>query len=318
MKRPPDAFTLLEVMVSVTVLAVLLVLFAQILGQTSSTIRAVEKHVDIASTTRIAFDRLGADLFSMVTGNVATLVVVKNAGGSNAGSYSDALVFVAKGRTQLRSGISDSQIRCGIRAYRIEAFADPSLGSQLAPMLAWGDGTITWTAPGAGVAQAGSNIDQAMVAAIADVTGSSAAGNMVQFQPLADGVFRFEVCFLLNDGTLVTVPPTSQTFASLTGGNVYPVALSAQDSADPHQLYVRELVIGVVSLDAATRLIVGSNGSLLPQLADKFIDPAAGQSPMQAWNITTNASLRTSLSPPAFPAPVLGAVQVYQRYYDLN
>jgi hypothetical protein len=316
MSRRTNAFTMVEMLVSMAVLIMIMVLFVQILNHTLATTQTATKHMDIASQSRVVFNRLGADLAGMPAGNSATLVVVKDVGGNPAGS--DALVFVTRGRTRLRGDVTNNAIRLGVRAYRVEAFADPALDSQPAPMLAWGDGTVTWNAPSSGTLQVSSDIAGALAAALADVIRqpATAAGNMVQFQPLADGIFRFEVCFLLSDGTLVSAPPTSVTFASLASSNVYPLALSPEDSADPNRLYVKALVVGVVGLDAAGRRLAGVNGSLLPQLAGVFPDPSASQTPLQVWDI--NTTLRASLAPPNYPPPVLRGIRAYQSYYYVN
>jgi len=318
--RPRDqAFTLIEVLVSLAILAIVVLLFAQVIEQTSITTSGEEKHLDIASMSRVSLDRLDTDLSGLITGGTSTLIVIKNLASAGAGRFNDALIFVTSGRTQLRSGISENAIRLGIRAYRIEAFTDSALDEQKAPMLAWGDGTITWTTPGSSSSQASSNIGKALARAVSDVTqNTSAGGSMLQFHPLADGILRFEVCFILSNGTFTKTPPISSTFASLGSGNVYPVALSAEDSSDPGHLYVKALLIGIVGIDSSTRRLAGTGSGRLADLSDVFSDPPADQTPLQAWNFQTNPALASKLSPPAFPAPVARSIRIYQRYYYVN
>lgn len=319
MKTRDQAFTLIEVLVSLAILAIVVLLFAQVIEQTSITTSGEEKHLDIASMSRVALDRLDSDLSGLISGGTSALIVIKNPGIAGTGRFNDALIFATNGRTQLRSAVSESAIRLGIRAYRIEEFSDPNLDGQKTPMLAWGDGTITWTPPGSLASQASSNIGKALARAIADVTQTASAdGSMLQFHSLADGIFRFEVGFILSDGTFTQTPPISTTFASLSSANIYPVALSAEDSSDPGRLYVKALLIGITGLDNSTRRLADTGSGRLPGLSDMFSDPSADQTPLQAWNFQTNPDLADRIAPPAFPAPVARAVRIYQRYYYVN
>lgn len=312
-------FTLIEVLVATAVLALILVLFGTVLDLTTSAISTADRTVTTRAYSREAGNRLSTDLSDMLTTGPATLVVAKNVGGPFAGTLSDALIFVTQGRTRQREGIGQEDIRLAIRAYRVMGLPDPELGNQHAPMLAWGDGTITWNAMPGATSQAGLEINNAIQAAIAEVVGTSPNGSSLDFQRLADGIFRLEVNFLLDNGALTSIPPRSRKLAALiTGSNVYPVALSAEDSADPDRRFVRALVVATVGLDSLGRRLTGRNGDKLPDLADAFIDPATGQTPLENWDVESNAALRSRISAPLYLPPVLRGLSANQEYYYVN
>lgn len=312
-------FTIIEVLVATTVLALILVLFGTVLDLTTSAIHSADRNITTSAFFREAGNRMEADLAEMLTAGPAALVVAKNVGGTSAGTLSDAVIFMTQGRTRQRQGIDQKDIRLAIRAYRVMGLPDPELGNQRTPMLARGDGTITWNAVAGAPSQAGTDISDAIKSAVADVVGSSTNGTSLVFQRLAEGIFRLEVNFLLDNGSISCVPPRSKKLAALAAGaNVYPVALSAEDSADPDHRFVRALVVAMVGMDDLSRRLTGNNGDKLPDLADAFLDPATGQTILDIWDVERNGTLRSMISAPPYLPAVLHGVRTDQEYYYVN
>jgi prepilin-type N-terminal cleavage/methylation domain-containing protein len=308
--KPASGFTLIELLIASAVLALMLLLFSQVITGTTASTQAAKNRMDIASMCRVTFDRLGLDLRGMVHEIETSLVVIKGDGATN---VSDSLVMVCNVRTQDR-GVASGDLRLGTIAYAIRSMDDLAIGISGAPILCRGNGTITWSTTDK--QQINSDTLKALKTAVADVSGTSE--NMLSFQPLAEGVFRCSISFLLNDGTLTDTPPRDKNIKSISNdANVYPLALSAAASDDASQRYIRALVVGVVALDPRTLKIAAQSGSSLETLAKIFTSPAVGSTAAQKWDIDdkSNADLRAKLSPPAFPAPVLKRIQVYQRYF---
>ena len=64
--RRPTAFTLLELLVAIAVMALIGVVLSQIIGATGKTTRISNRAIDAASQARIAFDRIGRDFTNLV------------------------------------------------------------------------------------------------------------------------------------------------------------------------------------------------------------------------------------------------------------
>src|SRR4051812_20704141 len=60
------AFTLIEVMVSVTILVLMVVLFAQIISHATAVTRVDSRHVDTDTQARAVLDRFAADIGRML------------------------------------------------------------------------------------------------------------------------------------------------------------------------------------------------------------------------------------------------------------
>ena len=223
------AFTLVELLVAVTVLALIVVLFAQVIAGTSASIQGSSNGMSLDQAGAIALDKIGNTLRSMVTTGSGTLVVIKNAGGTT-GNASDGLAMIANQRVRNRSGgtypninvTASTNIRMGAFGYCVVNTITSNSAS--APVLNWGDGTIYFPPP-TGTASSTSDVpgdpSLALQNAATDVANeiagsTSAATPMLQFSPLNPSILRFEVCCLLSDGTIAS---------GITGSNGKPLTL---------------------------------------------------------------------------------------------
>lgn len=342
-------FTLVEVLVAMAVLLLIIAMLAQVVQNATASIQRSTKGMDNNQLTTIALDRIGNSIAGMITSGQGTLVAIKNSNGS------DGLAMLTNGRVRSRtsglnvsvSGFSD--IRLGARGYCIISVPDPDLpntssGSPpLVPMLNGGDGTVTWTSQTATDIQ-GDPL-QALFLGLTDVVNaaannSTADSKMLQFDPLNRNIFRFEICFLLSDGSLVSnspplnahlitggAPPVATVTlnpTSTSGITCLPLAFTSRDSNAPvNQIanssppaalpvrYVKAVVVGIASLDSATLRLLSS--TQLVQLGGVTDLPKAndGQTPLQAWSIST-------FKPPNYPLPVLQNLRFTQRYFYVN
>lgn len=350
-----SAFTLVELLVSMTVLVLIIGLLAQLVDHTSLSIMRSTKGMDNVQLSTLALDRIGSSFAGMITSGAGTLVAYKNTGGS------DGLAMITNSRVRSRAGgtgtninvDSFTDIRMGARGFCVINTADPSPSI---PMLSWGDGTIVWSKTNNAASVQG-DPTQALLQATKDVmyqtSGSGQAGNMLNFSPLSRGIFRFELAFLLSDGTTVSgsganlpiLPDLTSAAAAplprnkyFVAGEVfatppatfpaaaYPLAFSAANSdaaprngSNGQNVYVRAVIVGIASLDAATQKILSS--SQLTQLAatQTFPKITDGKTPAQAWNVSDqNGPTYPKLAPPSFPLPVLQNIRITQRYYYVN
>lgn len=309
LRRPKRvaAFTLIELMVSTAVVALMMILFSQVIMQTSGSMRLAHQRIDTASMCRVALDRIGLDLSRIVPGNESPLIVVKGDA-----TTSDSVVMIGNVRTQDR-GLVAGDLRLGVVAYCIRTVDNLAQGIGDAQILSRGNGTITWA--GTNTKQIGSDTLKALQMAVVDVSGASQ--QMVSFQPLGEGIFRSSISFLLSDGSLTSTPPRDKNFLTISNGNanVYPLARCAAASDDATQRYVRALIVAVVALDERTLKNLDLKGVDMKNLAKLFVT-GSSTTPAQDWDVSgTNTQLRSKLSPPAYPPSVVGGVRVYQRYF---
>ncbi len=161
------------------------------------------------------------------------------------------------------------------------------------------------------------------------------------FEVLSPGVFRFEYCFLLKDGTLSTVPvrdtPGSNLTASASPTNANLLAAGARwyrptsgdnssrtfislgGSADRARWKrlgwedVRAVVVGVATLDPEVRRSFNLTSEEMESLAATFADVGEGEDVLDAW-----VGWRADLDASDLPLPVINSVRVHQRYFLLN
>lgn len=325
------------------VLILLVAVISAIFNQTNLAIRTSSKQLDVSGQARIALDRLGSSINNMVVAQGIAPVVLKDSGDSTSGALNDGLALLTNSRPRSRtSSVQESPtsfIRMAVMGFRILPLSDsaflsspiPNPTPSPVPMLNWGDGTISWSTASQLKVQdallAKSSLPTAITAAATDLANlglpsPAPTPAMLQFQGIAANIIRFEICFLQDDGTIVSTPPRDKNLTGITG-NTYPVALSKATSADINQRYVKAFIVGLAGLDTQTRRLVGNNGDKLKNLADSLPNPAAtNQTPLQAWDYTSNSAaataLRNALLPPNYPLPVVNSLRLYQRYFYVS
>ena len=325
-RRAVRGFTLIELLVAVAVLSLMMVIFIQVAQNTVNATHLTEKQIDMASMSRIALDRIGSSLSAMVKSGAATAIVIKDI----PDSINDGLVLITQGRDRFRSGISDpSSIRLIAHGYRIAPTQDTQLSVSI-PMLNWGDGSVVFATANASAANGYPDVVSAMSAAVNDTATATPGTSFLTHEMLAQGIFRFEICFLLSDGRIVntgnggsgngsSLPPKNKNFSDFQAfANYYPLAFSATDSVHPNKIYVRAFIIGIAVLDEQTmRLLVNTNGSsALQSLGDALPNPPPNQTPLQAWNLQNpNSQASRNLRAMNLPAPVRNSIRSYQRFY---
>lgn len=330
MKRqvPTSAFTLAELLISIALVVVVLTFVMQIISGTASTIATSNKQIDTASLARITLDRFDNDFSGARLGNGATLLYYSEPEPPS-GNGNSALAFVTGSRARGPTTQTDpwtTDTRGAFIGYRVRGVAQYIGGSSpTIPCLNRGDGRFTIS-----VADIGSLATQNLWDVFGatqkripnDLTASSDDQHVLNWQPIANGIFRLHTSFLLSNGHIVQTPPTYRNFSSNGGvGSCVAVAFSKQTSADVNQAYVTGLIIGVAALDESTRnLAYRMDSNFWNTISTKISRPTNdGETPVQFWSqkLLTLTSNNPGDPNYLFP-PVRQNIRFYQRFYRVN
>ena len=238
--RPPGgnpAFTLIEMLVSITVLVILVLLIAALFNSATATASLSRKHIDADEEARMVLDRMGSDFARMVKRPDVNYIFCKNNGAGTTGS-SDAMFFYSEGPGYLNpnavvtSGSASTMALVGFRINQNNSFYKGiPVMERLGENLTWGgvpdlSGT---TNPGGMVflpnpVSALFNMTSGWNPTLAgnwsytlgtppyNANTTGIGGNQndsSHYQLLSDMVFRMEFCFLLKSGTYAIQPSAS-------------------------------------------------------------------------------------------------------------
>jgi len=294
------AFTLIELLVATAVLAVLVVLFLQILSMATTSTRLSNRAVDAASQARLAFDRMGRDLENLVKDHDADF----SANDAGTGPV-DSLVFLSR---TISAGIANLENRgVSLIAYRVDAA--PEYGGR--PCLQRAGRAISWSDTGFlgtstnGLAQ---TFPSALLPATAD------------FDLLAQGVIRMVVGLQLYPDNEPVELADNTTLANARGQIVYSVPLRVVEAADGSSSVkvvdlnrVSALVVGFVTIDLDTLKLLDATQT--KSLAAAFPAPLINETPVDAW--ATLVSDPGAL-PAALPLPARQGVRTFQRFFPIT
>jgi prepilin-type N-terminal cleavage/methylation domain-containing protein len=309
-------FTLVELLVTLAVLAILTVLIAQIANEVTTAVRIGNEVSTSNAQARLAFDRLGVDLSNLVmrydvdflAGNPSArppnspytllfLSTVASAGTPSGGNRSVSLIGYQVGPSS-----DNNNLPCLLRSGKV---------------IGWGDSKFM------GLGTNGLPIQ------FTDPTFNSsflpnASANPSDWDVLAQGVIRMVVGFQLypdnnpvslEDGSTVPVSSNAQ------GQYVYspPIRSLTPQGGGTAVNYVdikriAAIIVGLVVIDTHNLALLTPTET--STLAGMFTVPAANTLPVASWTPVVN-SLVGSLST-AVPLPVLQTVHVYQRAYLIN
>ncbi|MBU3666730.1 MAG: prepilin-type N-terminal cleavage/methylation domain-containing protein [Chthoniobacterales bacterium] len=298
-RGPRNAFSLIELLVAAAVMAMLLVLTVQILSSTSSAVRLADRHRDTDNQVRVAMDRLTEDFATaMLTGGASALVRSAN----EPNSY---LRFLCLSR--VREGSSTPRPRGAAVGYGVNDVTQTNAGTSFTTgLLMRGDGRIAFS----GTA----------VVSLSDIfreLSQSPPSNVIpdaNWEPLASGIVRFHISYLLDNGDIVQVPPaysmiSPQTFATTSFLNGLPLGSGwmavafAPENAPASGRYVKALIVSMASASRDVLALASSSGQL--GQIDALGTPGDGVIARALWetNLTTKVTFR----------PLLQNLRFYQR-----
>ncbi len=228
-----QAFSLLEILVAVAVLALIGLILAQIIGAVGQTTRVANRGINAAAQARLAFDRIGVDLACLIKRADTDFL---------AASGADNLLFVSLVSAASAPGLPAADNRgLSIIAYRVGA--NTADGNR--PCLLRGARAITWADTGF----FGLDVDGLPVCDFHCVSTATS-----DFDALAPGVLRLVIGYqLYPDNQPVTLADGS--VISHTLGQVVFSPPLRSDVGSLHRVdlaRISALVVGVVALDLDT------------------------------------------------------------------
>lgn len=308
-----SGFTLVEVLVSITVLGLMMVGVAQMLNSAALASSGSFKHLDADTQARMALDRIALDLSKISHRGDVDYYFAKNLTSTTPGNdqlavFSESSGYYPSGVTGATQGSDLSLV-----GYRINS---KNQLERLCKGLVW-NGVAT-SAPSmvyGAPATAGTLIN----ATWPNVEGS---GTDADYQVIGDQIFRLEYCFLVSApdyGALYTAPssiPTSTT-SYLTD-----VPYASPDTSPNGLQDVVAVVVSIAVLDADSQKIATTlNPSAMTTAAKDLDDVAAspsgsaipvGSLPLTLWKADL---AKNNLG---LPKSVAGQVRFYQRYCYVN
>ena len=276
-------FTLIEVLVASAILALLVVIVAQMVGSASSLSSNSKKRLDADDEARMVFDRMTGDINGMVKRRDINPLFLSSVGNDSMYFYSQAPAY------STNAAASNSQI--ALIGY-----------------------SVTNTGVGLIRFSMGQSWD-ALTFSNPSVTTISNAPS-TNFHVIAPDVFRMEYALMMKPGSTNNTNGSGPGNYSANGINVvYQTNNAGQAMKD-----VAGIVVAIALLDPTSRVIVSSNAlsSLASSMADATIKLSASLNgsptdgiPIDDWR--TNALISSSI-----PLAARGQIRIYQRYIPIN
>ena len=281
----PKGFSILELLVAMAVMAMLVLMVAQLVQSGTAVIAGSRKNLDADAQAREVFSRFSLDLAQMVKRPDVDAVFSTNAGNKKAFFFSESPGF-ATSTTNLGT--------LSLVGYRVGTNAGlERLGKGL-PWSGPGGATfLTYTNASSGNALPGSTIPgawDAVVGPAPDYNGSDA-----DYHLLAPGVFRFEYCFQKKDGSYSLARDPSGGFRD-----------------------VAAVVVSLAVLDGDSKKIAPGTNNLAAALPGPTASHLASNVlPAELWQNTINDSSAFT-SAAGVPQATAARVRIYQRAIPLN
>lgn len=289
MNLPPSrrrlAFTLVELLVTMALLVLMVVSVAQVVSSTASLTGAVRQTMDAGAEGILVLNRMEADFRGLVLRSDVDYYFRKDVGNDEFAFFTQANGFYPQGV----SGTT-AQSPLALAGYRIGLTGGAMRIERLNKALVW-NGVVPTTTGASG------SRDEELLPIVFrpnTIAGKwpniTNGGSDPDYQAVGSQVFRLEVCFLMNDGTVSSDPPAN---------------LATEGLAD-----VRALVVAIAVLDAKSRVLVPD----LTKAAEELIypdpdDPTA--LPAAVW--------KSRIDGGKMPMPNVAAsqIRVYQRPFLL-
>ncbi len=321
-----SAFTLIELMAALAMMALLVVIVGSLMVGTSSLIKTSNKKIDADSEARTVLDRMGGDFAAMVKRSDVDYQFNNLGGTEENGSaslffYSEAPAIAAPDSTSVTTSTAS------LIGYRIND--DPTLGYQLQRL---GKG-LQWSPPNSMVyltyaSYPATTASMPLPASTLDGAFSSTVqpGSVdSDYHVLGPHVFRFYYWFLLKPQQQPTgafVPASFSPSPYSTADPAY-LAANGQPYLNGHNSLpalglqdVQAIVVTIALLDPTSRLLLPP-GTNWAKIAAALPDPAA-TTPLvpPTWNaiVARTASFAAAAG---IPAAAASQVRIYERTFNL-
>jgi prepilin-type N-terminal cleavage/methylation domain-containing protein len=340
-------FTLVEMLISIVILALLILLVTQVVNTAATLVRPANKHIDTDTQARAILDRMALDFAKMLKRTDIDYYVKAPIGYKNPKAHgngqklktgeqgNDSIAFFSQVPGYYPSTSSQSPL--SLVAYRVNS-AQPSSPTYLklermGKGLLW-NGVSNGTSgnspypivflPGQIAAGTGPWAGPWYAAVNNDNSASSADSD---YETIGTQVFRFEYYYLLKDGSIKDVPkipPTSWDFTQTVSAN-----LNAFSD-------VETIAVVIAVIDPASRSLLYDPSTpadpykrlfnLLSDMADFKNANGKGVGAQKIgdvennWNLAVQSAASTGATNDGspFPPAAASAVRIYNRYFDLR
>lgn len=342
-----NGFTMIELLVAMSVLSLMVYLVAQLTNSATSSTANIRKLTDADGQARMVLDRMAADISRMVKRQDVDYIFAKHNG-------NDAFFFYSESPAYFDTQPTDAQVSTasvvGYRinsSYQLERYAKGLLWNASAAANQSTMAFLTF-ANGSAVPDDRSTIGGNM-AGIGTYAGTAAGaycdGTDSAYHVIGNLVIRMEISYLLSDGSLSLIPVTAP--ASTTNNLTANTAPGISDDAEANYTVgsrwynasqsrgyvctdstagsavwrpigiqdISAVIVTIAVLDAKSRLLISDIGSLASQLSDPT---ASGSQPKLAAAIWLDKLKSGSLATGGIPRLAISQLRVYQRYFYLN
>ena len=304
------AFTVLELLVSIALMALLLLVVAHIMNNARTVATSSRRHIDADAEARMVFDRMARDFARMVKRSDVDYLVTKQAGSDSVFFYSEAPGF--------SSATGASQNGVSLVGYRINSsFQLERLGKGLTWDGTGADSMVFLTFANQTTAPPSVPADDSTLAK-AFSSEVAPASTDPDYHVLAQNVFRFEICFLLKS----RVQPDGAILPAIYSNVPYDSRASHTSTAGIGLSDVQAIVVTLAVLDNTSKKILPAGADLtaavaaLPDPSDASLANSTPTLPAQAWRSLVNSGNFSQSS--GLPPSAASHVRIYQRIFELN
>ena len=328
-------FTLVEMLVSIAVLALLVVFFAKLANDATMVTLISRKHMDADAQARMVFDRMANDFGAMVVRKDVDVIckgVVTTSGSISMIGSNDAIYFFSQVPAYFDNAAA-SRSSLALVGYRINptTFQLERLGKGLtwdgAPSSSGATNGMVFKPSLSGT----SFVSGSTTGYLASYTGSNGSasigtfnqnfsdGDDADFHVLGEGVYRFEYCFLL------------KPYADASG-LVQPSRFSSTpyDTQQGHTNLdgwrdVAAIVVAIAVLDPASWKAISDKSKMVAALCDAEtgLNHFPPYQMTQTWGSQVagkdiNGASKNFPSLSGIPQSAASQVRIYQRIFYLN
>jgi len=297
MQGKKRGFTLVEILVAVTVLSLMIFLVSRLMSGATSTVTLSRKRMDADSQARLIFSRMALDISAMVRRGDLDYSSFKSPDNPQAGNdrlafYSEGMGYFSGGGASFTSG-DRSAVSLVAYAVLTDAYRGRPMLQRMSKALGWSaNASMGWQ----GMAYLPVRLADQWPALFTSDPDYTSVGSTV---------FRMEYSYLLKADFS---DPDNPLPARLSVTPWQAGASSANGFRD-----VAAIVVTLGILDPASQSIVDPGNTAL---AAALPDASDGQDTLSAWSAIVNDADFASTA--QIPAPAAQSVRVYQRYFFLD
>lgn len=350
------AFTLVEVLVSMSILALLAMLIMQLINGAAQTATNAEKRIGSEAQARLIFERMATDFAGLASRPDVNFLFSKHSGNDEFYFFAEASGYFAPGTVSANPRMGSPYSLVGYRLNNGVGGGQRYELERAGRGLLWSDGGIASGASATQMVFLPLTIEDTFAGVLSDPYNNSSnlrpGGNSLvpQWDVIGDQVLRLEFCFMLADGSISDIPvaPAASPLQNRLNATAAPAAnddLTAGFGAGSrwydtsHKIAyqclsagtgeavweplgwadVRAVVVAIATLDTRSRLIL-QNPDLAGLVSDLPDFNAATTDPDTGKPIlmATAWQKRIESGFSGLPPAAAGAVRAHQMVFYLN